>query len=135
MPSNFYGCLRHEMCCSEDCSKITKFWAKTTSHGYRRKILTTFNYNPDLFRKVITVDESWVYVYDIETKAKSSQSFTVFTGRGPHWLFRHPKTENTDQWKAFSYDWGDKRKIETGAVGDTKKRASGVLWGLKKTLT
>ena len=25
MPSNFYGCFRHETCSSEDCSKIAKF--------------------------------------------------------------------------------------------------------------
>ena len=25
MPSNFYGCFRHEMCGSKDCSKIAKF--------------------------------------------------------------------------------------------------------------
>ena len=35
MPSNFYRCFRHEICCSEDCSKTEKFWAKTTSHGNR----------------------------------------------------------------------------------------------------
>ena len=33
MPSNFYGCLRHETCDSEDCSKIAQFWAKPKSHG------------------------------------------------------------------------------------------------------
>ena len=33
----------------------------------------TFNVDPDLLKKVITGDESWVYGYDIETKAQSSQ--------------------------------------------------------------
>ena len=28
MPSNYYGCFRHETCGSEDCFKIAKFWAK-----------------------------------------------------------------------------------------------------------
>ena len=37
------------------------------------KMLTTFNDNPDLLKKVITGNESWVYDYDIETKAQSSQ--------------------------------------------------------------
>ena len=31
-------------------------------------------------------------------------------------------------------DWGDKRKIETGAVGDIKKRVSEAFRELKKTL-
>ena len=36
------------------------------------EILVTFNDNPDLLKKAITGDESWVYGYDIETKAESS---------------------------------------------------------------
>ena len=32
-------------------------------------MLTTFNDDPDLLEKVITGNESWVYGYDIETKA------------------------------------------------------------------
>ena len=61
-------------------------------------MLMTFNDDPYLFKKVITGDESWVY--DIETKVQSSQ------------------------WKAFCYNKGDKRKVKTKAVGDTKKRIS-----------
>ena len=37
------------------------------------EMLTTFNDDPDLRKKVITGDELWVYGYDIETKAQSSQ--------------------------------------------------------------
>ena len=33
-----------------------------------QKMLKAFNDDPDLFEKVITGDESWVYDYDIETK-------------------------------------------------------------------
>ena len=36
-------------------------------------MLTMFNYDADLLEKVITADESWVYGYDIETKAQSHQ--------------------------------------------------------------
>ena len=36
-------------------------------------MLTTFNDEPDLLKKVITGDESLVYGYDIETKAQSFQ--------------------------------------------------------------
>ena len=38
-----------------------------------QKFLTTFNDDLGLLKKVITGDESWVYGYDIETKAQSSQ--------------------------------------------------------------
>ena len=37
-----------------------------------QEMLTTFNDDLDLLKKVITGDESWVYGYDIETKAQSS---------------------------------------------------------------
>ena len=37
------------------------------------QMLTTFNDDPDLLKKVINGDESWLYGYDIETKAQSSQ--------------------------------------------------------------
>ena len=37
------------------------------------EILTTFNDNPDLLKKIITGDESWINGYGIETKAQSSQ--------------------------------------------------------------
>ena len=36
-------------------------------------MLTKFNDDPDLLKKLITGDESWVYGYDIEIKAQSSQ--------------------------------------------------------------
>ena len=60
--------------------------------------------------------------------------FTVFSGR-KILLFPVPKTEDNDEIKAFCYDWGDKRIIETGAVGDTKRRVSEVFRDLEKTLT
>ena len=75
-----------------------------------QEMLTTFTDDTDLLKKIITGDESWVHGYDIETKAKSSQC------------------------KAFCYDCGDKRKIETGAIGNTKKRDSDVYRGLEITL-
>ena len=36
-------------------------------------LLETTNNDPDFLKKVITGDESWVYGYDLETKAQSSQ--------------------------------------------------------------
>ena len=38
-----------------------------------QEMLQTFNNDPHLLKKVITSDESWVYGYDIEAKAQSSQ--------------------------------------------------------------
>ena len=38
-----------------------------------QEMLATFNDDTDLLKKVITCDESWVYGYDIETKAQSFQ--------------------------------------------------------------
>ena len=58
-----------------------------------QEMLTTFSDDSDLLKKVITGDKSWVYGYDIETKAQSSR---------------------------VCYDWGVERKIETGVVGDVK---------------
>ena len=53
----------------------------------------------------------------------------------PPWLFTLLKTGATDIRNAFYYDWRDKRKIETGAVGNTKKCISEEFRGLeKKTL-
>ena len=38
-----------------------------------QEMLTTFNDHPDLLKKVITGDDSYVHDHDIETKALSSQ--------------------------------------------------------------
>ena len=38
-----------------------------------QQLLTTFNNDLNLFKKIITGDESWVYDYGIETKVQSSQ--------------------------------------------------------------
>ena len=48
-------------------------------------------------------------------------------------FFLFLKLKSTDESKACFRDWGDKRKIKTGAVGDTKKRFS-VFRGLEKML-
>ena len=50
-------------------------------------------------------------------------------------FFLFPKTEDTDERKAFCYDWGDKTEIRTEAVGDAKKQVSELFRGLEKTLT
>ena len=55
--------------------KLLNFEQKLRRMEITQEMLTTFNAYPDLLKKVITGDESWVYGYgyDIETKALSSQ--------------------------------------------------------------
>ena len=50
--------------------KRTELWK--ISMDIAQEILTTFNDVSDLFKKVITGDESWVSVYDIEIKGQLS---------------------------------------------------------------
>ncbi|CAK1601641.1 unnamed protein product [Parnassius mnemosyne] len=38
-----------------------------------REMLDSVRDNPNVLQRVITGDESWVYGYDVETKAQSSQ--------------------------------------------------------------
>ena len=66
-----------------------------------------FNDGPGLLKKVLTDGNSRVYGYDIETKAQLSQLKRL----------EEPRPKN--------------RKIENGAVGDTKNRVSKVFQGLE----
>ena len=52
--------------------KLLNFEQKQRHMYIAQKMLTTFNDDPDLLKKIISGDESWVYDYDIETKAQSS---------------------------------------------------------------
>ena len=69
MSSNFYGCFRHETCCTEVVSKLLNFEQNQLRMDIAQDMLTTFNNNPDFLKKVITCDESRVYSYDIETQS------------------------------------------------------------------
>ena len=73
MPRNFSGCFRHERAAAKSVPKLLNFEQKQHRIYIAQKMLTMFNDDPDLLKKVITGDESWVYGYDIETKAQSSQ--------------------------------------------------------------
>ena len=48
--------------------KLLNFKQKQRRIYIALEVLTTFNDNPDLLKKVITGDESWVYDHDIEIK-------------------------------------------------------------------
>ena len=61
-------------------SKLLNFKQKQRRMDIAQEMLTAFNNDPDLLKKVTTGDESWVCGYDIETKGR---------------LF---------QWKVFCYD-------------------------------
>ena len=58
---------------NEDCSKIANFKQKQRHMDIAQDLLTTLNDDPDLLKKIITFDESWMYGFDIESKAQSSQ--------------------------------------------------------------
>ena len=53
--------------------KLPSFEQKQRRLDIAQEMLTTFNDDLDLLKKVITDDESWVYGYVIEAKVQSSQ--------------------------------------------------------------
>ena len=89
-------------------------------------------------------NQSWILRHDNapahtsilvrEFLAKNKIVTTVFIGLGLRRLFPFPKTKDTNEMKVFCYDWGHKRKIETEAVGGTKKLISEGFRGLEKLL-
>ena len=48
--------------------KLLNFEQKQRRMDIAQEMLTTFNDVPNLLKKVITGDESWVYGYDIDAK-------------------------------------------------------------------
>ena len=53
--------------------KLLNFDQKTRRMNIAQEMLNDVNDDPDLLKRVISGDESWVYGYDVETKAQSSQ--------------------------------------------------------------
>ena len=53
--------------------KLLNFDQKNRRMSIAQELLNDVNDDPDLLKRVITGDESWVYSYDIETKVQSSQ--------------------------------------------------------------
>jgi len=53
--------------------KLLNFDQKSRRMSISQEMLNDVNDDPDLLKKVITGDETWVYGYDVETKAQSSQ--------------------------------------------------------------
>ena len=49
--------------------KLQNFQQKQRRMNIAQEMLTPFHDDPELLKKVITGDESWVYGYDIETKS------------------------------------------------------------------
>ena len=54
-------------------SKLLNFDRKQRRMHFEQEMLSTSNDDPGLLKKVITSDEPWMYDYDIETNAQSSQ--------------------------------------------------------------
>ncbi|GAB1860480.1 Histone-lysine n-methyltransferase setmar-like protein [Camponotus japonicus] len=53
--------------------KLLNFDQKSRRMSISQEMLNDVNDDPDLLKRVITGDETWVYGYDVETKAQSSQ--------------------------------------------------------------
>lgn len=53
--------------------KLLNFDQKNRRMSLAQEMLNEVNDDPDFLKRVITGDESWVYGYDVETKAQSSQ--------------------------------------------------------------
>ena len=58
-------------------SKNGKFEKKQRRMDIAQEMLTTFNQEPELLKKVIAGDNLWAYGYDTETKAQWSRFATV----------------------------------------------------------
>ena len=53
--------------------KLLNFDQKNCRMSIAQKLLNDVNDDPDLLKRIITGDETWVYGYDVETKSQSSQ--------------------------------------------------------------
>ena len=71
--SAHYECFRHETCCSELCTIIAKFWAKTTSHRHCSEDIDDVQRRSRFAQK----GHNWWRIvgvcHSIETKGQSSQ--------------------------------------------------------------
>ncbi|XP_037909777.1 protein GVQW3-like [Hermetia illucens] len=54
-------------------SKLLNFDQKNRHMGFAQELLNDVNDGPDMLKRVISGDKSWVYGYDVETKAQSCQ--------------------------------------------------------------
>ena len=50
--------------------KLLNFDPKTRRMTIAQEMLNGVNHDPDLLKRVITGDESWVYGFDVETKTQ-----------------------------------------------------------------
>jgi hypothetical protein len=44
-------------------------------------LLANANYNENFLKKIVTMDESWVYLHDVKTKMQSSQCMGIGSPR------------------------------------------------------
>lgn len=69
----FYHFFGSQLLSANFVSKLLNFDLKNRRMSIDQELLNDINYDPDFLKKVITGDESWVYGYDIETKAQMFQ--------------------------------------------------------------
>ena len=53
--------------------KLLNFYQKNRNMSITQDLLNDVNDDPDLLKRIITGDETWVYGYDVKTKAQLSQ--------------------------------------------------------------
>ena len=68
-------------------SKFLNFEQKQSRMDIAQEMLTTFNDNSDLLKKVITGDESWVYAMTLKPKPKAQWKHPEVQGRRKHIKF------------------------------------------------
>ena len=73
----FYGCFRYKHAATKIAPQLLNFELKQQRMDIAQEMLTTFNDDPDLLKKVITSDESWIYGCIIENKAQSIRFATI----------------------------------------------------------
>ena len=112
--------LHHDNLAANTSMLVREFLAKN-----KTVIMPQSPYSTDLVPAESTAHTS-MFVREFLSKNKTvvMPQPLYSTDLAPRWLSPFPKTEDSDARKAFCDDWGDKRKIETGAVGDIKKHIS-----------
>ena len=68
-PCNFFGYFCLTRVAAKFVPKLLNFDQKIRRMTIAQEMLNDVNDDPDLLKRVITGDESWVYGYDVETKA------------------------------------------------------------------
>ena len=98
MSSNFYDQAIFAAAKIESDPTLLNFEQKQRRMDIAQEMFTIFNDDPNLLKKLITSDESWMYGYDIETKVQTSQWKRCMAAAD---FFPLPKTKGNEERKVF----------------------------------